>query len=84
MDNPMELGYMREGKYPSLKKINNDQTVGLKYDLGYFLIEYIVEKWGWESVLKLVEDNGEIKRVLGISEKAFEREFYESLAQKYK
>ena len=81
--NPLELDYMKKGKYPSLKKISNDQKVGLKYDLGYFLIDFIVERWGWESVLKLIDLNGAIEAALGVSEKAFENAFYRDLEERY-
>lgn len=76
-----QLDYIKEGKYPSLKKINWNGE--FQYQLGYYLIEFIDKKWGWEKVIELMISNGDIKTVFGFSEKKFEKEFYGYLEEKY-
>jgi hypothetical protein len=71
-----DLDYMKKKKYPSLKQIEQDRTFQKKYDLGYALIEFIDKTYGWEKVLELMKKNGDIKTVLGMSVKEFERAFY--------
>ena len=69
-----DLTYLSDKKGPSIKDINSSGQ--LQYELGYYLIAFVVERWGWEKVLQLMETNGDLKAILGISEKAFEKEFY--------
>jgi hypothetical protein len=73
---PKDLDYMKKKKYPSLKQIEQDRTYQKKYELGYALIEFIDKTYGWEKVLELMKRNGDIKAVLGMSVKEFERAFY--------
>ncbi|MEO9869067.1 hypothetical protein [Ekhidna sp.] len=83
-DNPYELEFLKEGKYPSLKQIERDRTSQLKYVLGYYLIEYIDSTYGWTAVLDLIKTNGDIKRSLNISVKNFQKDFYDNLERRYK
>ncbi|MEO9482760.1 MAG: hypothetical protein ABJG47_04915 [Ekhidna sp.] len=83
-DNPFQLDYMKNGNYPSLKQIEKDRTAQLKYDLGYYIITSIEEKYGWDAVLDLIKTNGDIKRSLNVSVKQFQKEFYAYLEEKYK
>ncbi len=76
-----QLEYLKEKKYPSLKKIN--QNSEFQYQLGYYLIEFIDIKWNWEKVIELMKNNGDIKAVFSLSDKKFEKEFYEYLEGKY-
>ncbi len=82
-DNPFQLDYMREGKYPSLKQIDRDPTSELRYMLGPYLIEFIESRYGWESMIDLIRTNGDIKRSLDISPKEFEKAFYKDLEKRY-
>lgn len=82
--NPFDLEYMKKGKYPSLKKIERDRTYELKYDLGFYLIEYLHKAYGWDRILELIHHNGNIESTLGVSEKSFETSFYQYLEAEYK
>jgi hypothetical protein len=73
---PKDLDYMKKKKYPSLKQIEQDRTYQKNYELGYSIIEFIDKTYGWEKVLELMNKNGDIKGVLGMSVKEFERAFY--------
>jgi hypothetical protein len=74
--NPKDLDYIKKKKHPSLKQIEEDRTYQKKYELGYYIIEFMYETYGWEKVLELMKRNGDIESVLGISVKEFERAFY--------
>ena len=83
VENPFELDHLKKGKYPSLKKIEKDRTSQLKYDLGYYLVEYIDQKWGWNKVLELIDSNGNLETTLKVSIKGFEKGFYRWMERKY-
>lgn len=80
---PKELDYLKAGKFPTLNQIRKDYTFQKNYDLGFFLIEFIDLTWGWEAVLKLMENSGNINKTLGISNKNFEKKFYHYLHNEY-
>ena len=83
VSNPNDLPYIKKGKRPTLKQIEKDKTYELKYDLGYFIIAYIDQQYGWEKVLQLIDNNGQIEEALAISTRAFEKAFYEYLEANY-
>ncbi len=76
-----QIDFMKNKKFPSLKTINWNPE--MQYQLGYYIIEFITEKWGWHSVLQLVDNNGNIKKSLGLSNKGFEDQFYKHLESQY-
>ncbi|TRX50646.1 hypothetical protein FNH22_25325 [Fulvivirga sp. M361] len=80
---PKELDYIKNKKYPSLRQIQNDRSYQMKYDLGYYLVEFLDQKYEWTNVLKLINKNGDIKKALNISVKDFQEEFYRYLEAKY-
>lgn len=45
---PDTLSYLKTGKYPSIMEIESRQDYEKSYELGYYIIEYAVEKWGWD------------------------------------
>ena len=82
--NPRRLAYMIEGHPPTLAELNaNWQTNSQVYDLGYLLVEYIVEKWGRQQVVDLIKSLGDVSSVLGISVSEFEKGWYEFVKGKY-
>ncbi len=54
---------------PDLQSLNNSPQV---YNVGYTLIEYIVETWGKEKIPMLIRSYGDLETVLDIDEKSFE------------
>lgn len=76
-----QLDYLKKEKFPSLKKINWNGE--FQYQLGYYLIEFIDAKWGWEKVIELMTNNGDIEVTLSLSVKTFEKEFYDYLKNEY-
>ncbi|MTI40968.1 hypothetical protein [Fulvivirga lutimaris] len=83
IENPKELDYVKKKKYPSLKKISNERNSEMKYDLAYYLIEYIDKKYGWDKVLELIDSNGNVESTLGVSNKGFEKAFYTYIDEEY-
>ncbi len=67
--------------YPSIESLN--QHPFNIYKLGYFLTDFIVSKWGQDSLVKLVKSNGNIKVILNISVNDFEKMWLSFLQDKY-
>lgn len=71
-----------EESFPTLESL--EQHPFNIYKVGYFLTDFIVSKWGQDSLVKLVETNGDIKASLNISIKDFEKMWLSFLQDKYK
>ena len=83
--NPNELSYMVSGNYPILNELNTDYNSSNHYiyDVGYILLEYIVQTWGMDGVIGLVQNNGNITNQLGITTQEFESGWYQFVVNKY-
>lgn len=81
---PSELTYLKDGQYPGIMQIEREQDYGKSYELGYYIIEFLIDKWGWDSVLRLVQSGGNIKGALGVSPKQFNDDFFSFLSVRYK
>jgi len=82
---PRTLPYMVSGNYPSLSELNTDyNSSGHQiYSVGYVLLEYIVDTWGMDSVIRLIETNGNIPLVLGITAHEFESGWHQFVEETY-
>jgi hypothetical protein len=81
---PNLLGYLVNGNPPTLAGLNaNWQTNTQIYEVGYLLVEYIVETWGKPQLVNLINAFGDIQFVLGISVTAFESGWYAFVRNKY-
>ncbi|HEX6890197.1 MAG TPA: hypothetical protein VF141_05880 [Chryseolinea sp.] len=67
-------------KSPTLKSLNNSNQV---YNVGYTIIEYIVEKWGRDKLPSLITSYVDIETVLNISEPEFEKGWMEYVDARY-
>lgn len=67
-------------KHLSLKDLNESNQI---YNVGYTIIEYIVEKWGKDKLPVLITSYVDIKAVLGVSESDFEKGWIEFVNEKY-
>ena len=83
--NPKTLPYMVSGNYPTLKELNTDYNSSNHYiyNVGYLLLEYIVQTWGMDGVIGLVQNNGNITIRLGITIQEFESGWYQFVVHKY-
>ena len=77
--NSMSVKYgMR--KHLSLKDLNKSNQI---YNVGYTIIEYIVEKWGKDKLPILITSYVDINAVLGVSESDFEKGWADFVDEKY-
>jgi hypothetical protein len=67
-------------KKPTLKSLNNSNQI---YNVGYTIIEYIVEKWGMDKLPTLITSYVDIETVLKTSEPDFEKGWVEFVNEKY-
>jgi hypothetical protein len=64
----------------TLKELNTSNQI---YNVGYTIIEYIVEKWGKDKLPNLVTSYVDIETILGVSESDFEKGWIEFVDKKY-
>jgi len=83
--NPSSLPYMVSGNFPTLNELNTDYNSSNHsiYSVGYVLLEYLIDKWGMDSVINLIKNNGSIAGVLGITTQEFEYGWHEFVQVKY-
>tara|TARA_R110002167_G_scaffold45324_4_gene136345 strand:- start:22528 stop:23298 length:771 start_codon:yes stop_codon:yes gene_type:complete len=79
--------FITQRDFPSLDELNvgfnsADESRNI-YDVGFFLGEYIVSKWGIEAFGELTETNGDIPGTLQISISEFERGWEEYFEEHY-
>lgn len=64
----------------TLKELNTGNQI---YNVGYTIIEYIVEKWGQEKLPLLITSYVDIETVLGVSESDFEKGWIAFVNERY-
>lgn len=79
MVNSMSVKYGMRKKL-TLKDLNSSNQI---YNVGYTLIEYIVDNWGKEKLPILVTSYVDIENVLGVSEADFEKGWIAFVDEKY-
>ena len=67
-------------KKPTLKDLNSSNQI---YNVGYTIIDYIVEKWGKDKLPILISSYVDIEAVLGVSESDFETGWVDFVNEKY-
>ena len=79
---PHHLFYLVNQKPPSLNKLNDwsDTTI---YDVGYFVVQYIVEIKGNTALNSLIKNNGNIKQTLNMNDEEFTKEWFAFVKKKY-
>jgi len=81
---PATLGYMRAGQLPTLAALNASFNDSRQiYEVGYVLGEFIVARWGVDSLFRLVQTNGNVPATLGLSVADFEAQWYAFLKATY-
>ena len=83
--NPNTLLYMISGNYPSLNELNTEYNSSNHYiyDVGYVILEYILQSRGMDGVIGLVQNNGDLEKLFGITVQEFESGWYEFVENKY-
>lgn len=72
---------VRKG-YPTIDDLNRQRYSDLS-SFGYTLSEFIVNKWGEESLVELLAFNCNTQQALKISKQEFENEWHQFIEQKY-
>ena len=82
---PSTLPYLESEGFPTLDELSTDYNSSNHYiyDLGYVLLQYIIVNWDHETMIRLIEQNGNIINVLGISVQEFEYGWYAWIEQTY-
>lgn len=81
---PMTLDYIRAGRYPTLAQLNAEVTSSRQvYEVGYVLGEFIVEAWGIDGLIRLVQLNGDVAAACGVPVAEFEARWHGFLRTKY-
>lgn len=77
--NRLSVNYGMQDR-PTLNSLNTSNQI---YNVGYTLIEYIVDTWGKDKIPALITSYVNIEGVLGVSKEDFERGWYEFVEEKY-
>jgi hypothetical protein len=77
--NPKDIESILKKEFPHLAELNN----GMEYMLGFAIIEAIKDIWGFDTVLNLIKNHGDIKKELQMDEKQFEQKIFEHMYIKY-
>jgi len=81
---PKDVNFMYLGDYPTIEELDMDYNDGVKiYRVGYVLLEYIIETWGMEKVIELINSNGDLENDLGVTVANFEQNWYQYIEDKY-
>lgn len=74
-----ELEIIRKKEFPRLADLNN----GMEYMLGFVIIEAIKDIWGFDAVIGLIENQGDVQKVLKTDEHQFEAKVFGHIYEKY-
>lgn len=80
---PKTLAYFSNGRYPQISELNNRFAGQKIYTCGYTIIEYILEEYGKDKLIKLIESYGDLKKVLNLTEEQFSSNWYNFIKNKY-
>jgi hypothetical protein len=68
-------------RFPTLAQLNNLNNRPRIYEVGYTIMEFLLQEWGWPAVRQLVVSRGDLNATIGITPAEFEarwRGFVES------
>ena len=82
---PRTLPYMVSGNYPTLNELNTDYNNSNHniYQVGYVLLEFIDVNWGMDTVIELIQNNGNLSTSLGMTNQEFEAVCYHYVETTY-
>jgi len=80
---PKTLEYFNNGKYPEISELNIRSKGQKIYTCGYTIIEYILNKYGRDKLIKLIESYGDLKNVIDVTEEQFSNDWYNFMHEKY-
>jgi hypothetical protein len=75
---------MRSGSYPPLADLDVAYNVsGRICQVGFLLGEHIVQRWGQDGFIRLIERNGDLAAAIGTTTADFESGWHTFLHEKY-
>jgi hypothetical protein len=80
---PNMLEYFKDGNYPEIAELNIRSRGQKIYTCGYTIIEYILNRYGQDQLIQLIQSYGDIMEVFNISEEQFSNEWYKFMSEKY-
>jgi hypothetical protein len=82
---PGTVPSLAAGDFPTLAELNAGFDSGnpLLYRVGYTLAEFVVRDWGRHALVRLIQTNGNLPAVLGMSADRFEEGWRRFVAAKY-
>jgi hypothetical protein len=79
---PHMLAYLVNQKPPSLEQLNDFSNPAI-YEVGYFIGQFIAETYGATALKSLIQNNGDLKGTLNVSEEEFTKLWFEFVKKKY-
>ena len=79
MVNKLSVNYAKK-KGLTLYELNSSKQI---YNLGYTIVEYMVTAYGKDKLPEFIRSYGDFERVFNVSEKTFENEWRQFVADKY-
>jgi hypothetical protein len=76
---PNEIENIKKKEFPSLASLDQ----GMEYMLGFVVIEAIKDLWGFDTVIDLIKNRGDVQKVLNIDQRKFEEKIFERIYAKY-
>ena len=80
---PKNIEDLKTGKYPSIQELNTRYKGQKSYIYGCTLIEFILNRYSRAKLIELIENYGDLKKTLGITEEQFSKEWYVFVREKY-
>jgi hypothetical protein len=80
---PENISAITSNKIPSISELNDFNNT-LIYQIGYLLGEFIFKNFGKEKYIQLIKGNGNINKVLGLTDEAFLNKWYQYVKLIYK
>lgn len=76
------LGYMLRGRHPTLAELD-DPASSRVYEVGYRVAEFVVAAWGRAQLVALLRADGDVQRVLGLTDAEFSRRWFAWVEERY-
>ena len=77
--NSLSVKYAKS-KNLTLEELNKSNQI---YNIGYTIIEYMTQKWGKDSLPKIIASFGNIEKTLNVTQEEFEKGWIAFLEEKY-
>jgi len=80
---PKTLPFLNNGQYPDIAELNNRLKGGKIYSCGYTIVDYILTNYGQQRLITLIENYGDLKTSLNVSNDQFCKDWHDFVKQKY-